>query len=183
MKIVPMTALRPAAQYLDSEQCAPRRACEPGGIMVHFDDSSEDRWAVAWFKDPLCKVSYNRLYLDDGATVQITPSMEQAAYHAGVCRTKLANSFFYGLAIATNVRVPVKPPQLEALTDDAVRIFRHHGWPAGDVTRRIRGHDEEACFKDGRLGRKIDPTGLDPAHPILDVRALRETVVARLRAA
>lgn len=183
MKVMPLEELRATSQQLHSEQCGKRRVVDPGGIMLHFDDSSEDKWAVKWFTDPTCKVSYNRLYLDNGDVVQITPSMAEPAFHAGVCTTKNANSFFYGLSIATNTKIPVFSAQLEALTDDVVRIFRFHNWPAGDVVTRIRGHEEEACFADGRLGRKIDPTGLNPAKPILDVKALREEVCQRLKRA
>jgi N-acetyl-anhydromuramyl-L-alanine amidase AmpD len=188
--IAPLARLLTPKEHLRSSQCSAHRLTPPAGVMVHFDDSSEDRWAVAWFRDPTCHVSYNRLYLDDGAVVQITPSMKEAAWHAGVCLTKSANSLFYGLAIATDAQVPVKPKQLASLTDDVIALFRFHDWPASDVERRLVGHDAQAIFnpKDnpkrpgmwGQLGRKIDPTGLDPKHPILNLVALRAAVRAAL---
>jgi hypothetical protein len=71
---------------------------------------------VEWFTDPECHVSYNRLYLDDGSVVQITPTMECAAWHAGVCIDAIANRHYYGLAAATDTRTPVN--------EGAVRVDR-----------------------------------------------------------
>lgn len=179
MTIVPLDRLLPVRENLRSAQCYARRAVEPGGVMLHFDDSSEDEWAVAWFKDPRCKVSYTRLYLDSGDVVQVTPSLAEAAWHAGKCRTPNANSYFYGLAAATNAKVAVTEKQFAAMRDDVIRIFEFHRWTAADVDRRIRGHNEEAV----PAGRKIDPVGLNPAKPILDLVAFRQAVREHLAAA
>src|SRR4051812_23895778 len=99
------------AQVLNSPNQADL-ATDRGGIMLHFDDSSEDDWAVEWFTEPSCKVSYNRLYLDDGDVVEIA---KRRAYHAGDCLTKFANSVYYGLAAATNAKVPVTDKQLVSI--------------------------------------------------------------------
>src|SRR5262245_2136016 len=56
------------------------------GVMLHYDDSSSDAGAVAWFTDPECQVSYNYLVLDDGSYVPIVPEGKRA-WHAGVCKT------------------------------------------------------------------------------------------------
>lgn len=145
--------------------------------MLHFDDSSQDDWAVEWFVDPRCKVSYTRLYLDNGDVVQITPTIEHRAWHAGVCIGKGdANREYYGLAAATNAQTPVTAPQFEAIAHDTAALFVLNGWPASDDEKRIVGHDERACFKDGKLGRKIDPTGYHRDRPILSTAAVRARV-------
>ena len=177
---VRLVDLRPVARNLLSKQCFAVRSCAPGGVLIHFDDSSEDHWAVEWFSDPACKVSYNRLYLRDGTIVQITPSMSSCAWHAGVCLTKNANSYYYGLSAATNNKVPVDAKQLDNMIADTVSIFKFHGWTAADVHARIKGHEEEACFANRKLGRKIDPTGTHPEAPILSLPAFRQAVAERL---
>ncbi len=157
------------------------------GVLLHFDDSSNDKWAVAWFRDPACKVSYNRLYLDSGDVVSICP-MSRKAWHAGVCRQKDANSAFYGLSAATNAQTPVTQKQFESICYDTASLFRYHGWTASEVETRIVGHDAQAIYGPantkrrelwGKGGRKIDPTGYDPARPILSVPKVR-TIVALL---
>jgi N-acetyl-anhydromuramyl-L-alanine amidase AmpD len=158
-----------------------------GGIMLHFDDSSEDDWAVEWFRDPACKVSYNRLYLDDGDVVSIA---ERRAYHAGDCLTKWANSVYYGLAAATNAKHPVTEKQLVSILSDCMTIFHFHKWGKSEVTTRIVGHDTQAIYTKhntpdrpklwGKLGRKVDPTGLDPKKPILSVEQVRRAVALNL---
>jgi N-acetyl-anhydromuramyl-L-alanine amidase AmpD len=153
------------------------------GIMLHFDDSSSDASAEEWFHDLRCHVSYNRLYRDDGQVVQITPSIESAAWHAGVCRTANANRVFYGLAAATDTKTPVTAPQFESIALDCAALFILNKWPAAEVTTRIIGHEDEACFPDGKLGRKIDPTGLRPAQPILSTMKVRHRVLELLDAA
>jgi N-acetyl-anhydromuramyl-L-alanine amidase AmpD len=174
-------ALLVPSRTLNSKNCYPARPVGARrGIMLHFDDSSEDKWAVQWFTDPACKVSYNRLYLDDGSVVQITPSIESAAWHAGVCKTQNANRAYYGLAAATNAKVPVTDKQFESIAHDCAALFHLNGWRAGDVTWRVVGHEDEACFANGKLGRKADPTGLDKSAPILSTDAVRERVVELL---
>lgn len=178
-----------ALQLLDPVRFVGSRNCYEArpvgarrGIMLHFDDSSNDRSAEAWFHDPACHVSYNRLYLDDGSVVQITPSMESAAWHAGVCLTKNANRVYYGLSAATDTKTPATTKQLEAIAHDCAALFALNKWPAADVTRRIVGHEDEACFDNGKLGRKIDPTGYHPDRPILSKLAVRHRVLELLEA-
>lgn len=164
------------------------------GILLHFDDSSEDYWAVEWFTESGCQVSYNWLVLDDGRCVEIVAPWGRA-WHAGVCRTtpetRDANSAYYGISAATNTKVPVTAAQEDRIVALAVQIFRAHGWPASDVTRRITGHDRIAVYppghpKAGQLGRKIDPTGIDARgalrtlDPILSVERVRARVAAQL---
>jgi N-acetyl-anhydromuramyl-L-alanine amidase AmpD len=158
------------------------------GVMIHFDDSTEDKWAIAWFRDPACKVSYNRLYLDNGDVASIC-SMTRRAYHAGLCLGGNANSRYYGLSAATDARHPVTQKQFESMVKDATLLFRYHGWRKEDVTSRIVGHDEKAIFGPentsnkklwGKLGRKIDPTGLDKTHPIINIQGFRAAVALSL---
>lgn len=33
-------------------------AASRGGIMLHYDDSSRDDWALEWFNDPRCTNGY-----------------------------------------------------------------------------------------------------------------------------
>lgn len=158
--------------------------------MLHFDDSSEDTWAVKWFLDPACKVSYNRLYLDNGTVVQITPSMRHVAWHAGVCTIATPNTRYYGISAATNAKVPVTAAQFASIVHDCVALFEDNKWPRVDAylpstwrpgqDARIIGHEDVACFASGKLGRKIDPSGYDHKHPILDMAAVREAVYRQL---
>lgn len=158
-----------------------------GGVMFHFDDSTEDRWALAWFRDPTCKVSYNRLYLDNGDVASIC-AMSRRAYHAGKCRTENANSRYYGLSAATDPKHPVTKKQFESMLEDTARLFRYEKWTVASIATRLVGHDEEAIFSPestrnkalwGKLGRKIDPTGFDKAKPVLSMVKAR-TVLALL---
>lgn len=178
------------AEALHSAQCGPLTVPRYG-IMLHFDDSSSDAGAVAWFTDPRCHVSYNALVLDDGRRVDIAP-WDRAAWHAGVCLPgpwgRSANAAFYGVAAATNAKVPVTAPQLDAIVAVCAALFRAHRWPASEAPQRIVGHDMLACFpkghpKAGQLGRKIDPTGYDLTRPILSVLDVRRRVDAALRGA
>ena len=174
--------LRPV-QNLQSLNCyAARLIGARRGIMLHFDDSSSDASAVQWFRDPSCHVSYNRLYLDNGHVVQITPTMEHAAWHAGVCLTTNANRVFYGLAIAANASTPVTAKQFEAIAHDCAALFVLNGWPASSVDLRITGHEDEACFANRKPGRKIDPTGFHKEAPILDTKKVRQRVKELLAA-
>ena len=146
--------------------------------MLHFDDSSSDESGLEWFSDPTCAVSYNRLYDKDGSIAQITPTMEQAAYHAGVCRPssslftyKYPNSFFYGLAISANNNEVVTPLQQASLVEDIEAIFTFHQWSKNDLWR-ITGHSNEAWPR----GRKVDPIGTHPNKPVMDPAVIRVEV-------
>ncbi len=168
--------LSPSNNLKSKNAYAARAIGARGGIMLHFDDSSNDSSAVEWFTDPACHVSYNRLYLDNGDVVQITPTMEHAAWHAGVCIKPNANRFYYGLAAATNTKHVVTDAQFASIVHDCVALFHLNGWTKDSVDRRIVGHEDEACFSNGKLGRKIDPTGLDKSKPVLSTALVREHV-------
>src|SRR5205814_10464176 len=89
-------------------------ACPRSGLMLHYDDSSRDDWALEWFEDPRCTNGYTWLVLDDGTVVELAdPAMRTP--HAGPCLTKNANSHFYGIAAATNGRVLATAAQLESI--------------------------------------------------------------------
>lgn len=159
-----------------------RRREERIGIMVHYDDSASDAGAQAWLmEDPACKVSYNVLILDNGSRVEVTPT-DARAWHAGVCRPsdprlryRDANSAFYGVALAQDWNDPVTDAALLSLVGWCATIFRLHGWGLKTEGWRIVGHDTEAWPR----GRKVDPTGLDKAHPVLSVARVRELVAQR----
>lgn len=157
------------------------------GVMIHYDGSGTDAGAVSWFADPRCNVSYHALALDDGSYVRIAPDNVRA-WHAGWCRTSDperliyadANSAFYGVAAATKEGVDVTPLQTLTVAWLVRRWFHQEGWSRND-TWRIVGHDTEAVYgpghpKAGQRGRKTDPTGSNPANPILSVEDIRQLV-------
>jgi N-acetyl-anhydromuramyl-L-alanine amidase AmpD len=164
-------------------------AAARSGIMLHYDDSSRDDWAVEWFDDPRCTNGYTWLVLDDGRVIELAdPSMRTP--HAGPCITPNANSAYYGVAAATNGRVLATDAQLASVTAICIALMRHHGWTNDTVLARIVGHDAQAVWtKDytsnqslwGTLGRKVDPTGQRPDRkPILDVGEIRRRVTQTL---
>jgi hypothetical protein len=73
------------SHVLQAPLAAPR-----GGIMLHYDDSSRDDWAVEWFSDPRCTNGYTWLVLDDGRVVELADPAHRTP-HAGACKTPLAN--------------------------------------------------------------------------------------------
>ena len=157
-----------------------------GGIMLHYDDSSRDDWAVAWFSDPRCTNGYTWLVLDDGRVVELAdPGMRTP--HAGPCLTRNANSVYYGIAAATNGEVLATEAQLSSIALLSAAIMRHHGWAfesEAERLARVVGHDAQAIWTAayttrrelwGRTGRKVDPTGRRADRraiiPLEDVRS------------
>ena len=135
-------------------------ACPREGIMLHYDDSSRDDWAVEWFMDPRCTNGYTWLVLDDGRVIELAdPAMRTP--HAGACRTPNANSRFYGIAAATNGLVPAATAQIESIVKLCVALFNnglttehtdHTDKPQGrslcsvPSVVRVVGHDTEAIW-------------------------------------
>src|SRR5438046_1320352 len=168
------------SRVLQQPLAAPR-----GGVMIHYDDSSRDDWALAWFNDPRCTNGYTWLVLDDGTVVELADSAMRTP-HAGPCLTRNANSHFYGIAAATNGRVLATPAQLESIVRCCMSVLEYHGWTADDLSTRIVGHDAQAIWtraytQDGKrwgtLGRKVDPTGTRPdKQSIIDVGEIRRRV-------
>lgn len=164
------------SRVLQQPLVAPR-----GGIMLHYDDSSRDDWAVEWFSDPRCTNGYTWLVLDDGRVVQLADPAARTP-HAGACKTPNANSHYYGLAAATNGLVPATDAQLASLDRVCVAVCRYHGWKSESIAERITGHDAQAIWTKattarsalwGKTGRKVDPTGQRrDGRPIIDVAAL-----------
>lgn len=147
------------------------------GVMLHYDDSKNDRGSVAWFGDPRCKVSYHWLVLDDGSYVGIAP-LTARAWHAGVCRPSEprlqygdANSAFVGIAAATDGNQEVTALQLLTIAVLTREVFAYEGWSLQDLWR-IVGHDTEAWPR----GRKMDPTGPQARNAILSVTNVRQLV-------
>lgn len=168
------------------------------GVMLHYDDSTRDDWAVAWFDDPRCHNGYTWLVLDDGRVVELAdPAMRTP--HAGACLEPNANSRFYGVSAATNGLVPATPAQVEGIVATCVALFRFHHWTLDTLDSRLTGHDAQAVWTQsytrvaglsdetgralwGRLGRKVDPTGVrKDGRPIIDVNQVRAAVAAALR--
>jgi N-acetyl-anhydromuramyl-L-alanine amidase AmpD len=175
------------SHVLQSPLAAPR-----AGLMLHYDDSSRDDWAVEWFHDSRCTNGYTWLVLDDGRVVELAdPAMRTP--HAGPCRTPRANSAYYGVAAATNGVVPATEAQLASITRVCAAVIRHHGWALyrGDsLDERIVGHDAQAVWTLaytkrrelwGTLGRKVDPSGQRPdGRPIIDLVDLRQRLLRAL---
>ncbi len=148
------------------------------GVMLHYDGSASDAGALAWLtQDPRCRVSYNWLVRDQGLVVPIAPDGARA-WHAGRCRSsdperlpyRDANSAFWGVAIAARPGDRATEAQLAAVIRLCREILKTQGWQG--ETWRIVGHDTE-CWP---RGRKIDPTGPDPSHPVLSVALVRREV-------
>jgi N-acetyl-anhydromuramyl-L-alanine amidase AmpD len=175
----------PVSEHRHSRVLQQPLASPRAGVMLHYDDSTRDEWAVEWFSDPRCTNGYTWLVLDDGRVIELAdPAMRTP--HAGPCMTRNANSAYYGIAAATNGKTLATGVQLAVIASCAAAVFEFHRWPAGDVVRRIVGHDTQAVWTDaytanqalwGRIGRKVDPTGtrLD-GLPIIDVNEVRRAV-------
>jgi N-acetyl-anhydromuramyl-L-alanine amidase AmpD len=171
------------SQVLQSPLAAPRL-----GLMLHYDDSSRDDWAVEWFHDPRCTNGYTWLVLDDGRVVELADPATRTP-HAGACKTPRANSAYYGVAAATNGLVPATEKQLASITAVCASVIRHHGWiidEPSELDQRIVGHDAQAVWTPaytsrrqlwGTLGRKVDPTGQRAdGCSIIDLVELRQRV-------
>jgi len=159
------------------------------GIMLHYDDSSRDDWAVEWFSDPRCTNGYTWLVLDDGRVVELAdPGMRTP--HAGACKTKNANSAFYGIAAATNGLVPATDAQVASIVSLCVAIARYHAWLSQSIDDRVVGHDEQAIWTAvytprralwGTTGRKVDPRGQRAdGVAIIDVARVKQLISNRL---
>jgi N-acetyl-anhydromuramyl-L-alanine amidase AmpD len=156
-------------------------AATRAGLMLHYDDSSRDDWAVEWFEDPRCTNGYTWLVLDDGTIVELADPGFRTP-HAGACRTPRANSVFYGIAAATNGLTLATDAQLASIARVCAAVARFHRWTPESLTSRIVGHDAEAIWTPdstrdrsrwGHLGRKVDPTGTRAdGRPIVDVQAV-----------
>jgi hypothetical protein len=179
------------------------RGVRRAGVMLHYDDSSRDDWAVEWFLDPRCTNGYTWLVLDDGRVIELADPAIRTP-HAGACRTPNANSVYWGIAAATNGRVVVTRLQLDSIVKLCAALMQSLEWPA-DAHAAARaappcivGHDAEAIWTPkttraagmadergrtlwGKLGRKVDPTGVRAdGVPVLDVAVVRARVSALL---
>src|SRR5438309_2110032 len=148
------------SRVLEAPLAKPRR-----GIMLHYDDSSRDDWAVAWFEDPRCTNGYTWLVLDDGRVIELADPAFRTP-HAGACKTPCANSHFYGIAAATNGLVPATEAQLASIAQVCIAVSRFHDWALDSIASRVVGHDGEAIWTPahtqvrelwGSIGRKVDP--------------------------
>lgn len=147
------------------------------GVLIHYDASRSDAGALGWLTaDPRCPVSYHVLVTDDGNAYQIAP-LDKRAWHAGVCVTsdpdhlpyRDANSAFYGVSIAATDGDVATPAQFRGVVQTCRELAEREGWDLSREPWRIQGHNAEAWPR----GRKIDPTGSNPAKPVLDVEAVR----------
>ena len=180
------------SHVLEEPLAAPRR-----GVMLHYDDSSDDESSLAWFKDPRCSNGYTWLVLDDGRLIELADPAYRTP-HAGPCLMPRANSAYYGIAAATNGLVPATRAQVDTIIDVCAALFRYHAWGDSLVGTRIVGHDAQAIwtleqtrlagipdakgrYLWGKLGRKVDPTGQRrDGQKILDVDEVRDRVRVQL---
>jgi len=176
------------SHVLQEPLAAPR-----GGVMLHYDDSSDDDVSLEWFRNPRCSNGYTWLVLDDGRVIELADPAFRTP-HAGPCLMPRANSFYYGIAAATNGVVPATRAQVDAIVRLCVSLFRFHRWDEGYARTRIVGHDAQAIWTLeqtrlagipdakgrllwGKLGRKVDPTGQrHDGQKILDVNDVRNRV-------
>jgi hypothetical protein len=169
------------------------------GVMWHFDASRTDQGALNWFDDPAFLLSYNRAYTDNGRRIGLTPRIEQRAYHAGTSREDArvhgGNTAFYGLCVTAGDGQVATDLQFAAICVDTAVIAKYHqlrgddGWETSNIGYWLTGHENWAIYgpkdtarKDlwGKLGRKHDPTGSDPANPVLSLAGGRKVVTAYL---
>jgi len=180
------------SHVLQEPLAAPR-----GGVMLHYDDSSDDESSLAWFQDPRCSNGYTWLVLDDGRVIELADPAFRTP-HAGPCLMPRANSVYYGIAAATNGVVPATYAQVNTIIGMCTALFRHHGWTSSEVRPRIVGHDAQAIWTLeqtrlagipdgkarllwGKLGRKVDPTGMRlDGRKILDIEDVRAGVRVQL---
>jgi hypothetical protein len=197
--------LAPCEIVVDRVKDRPVPLASRVGIMFHYDDSSSDAGGLSWFRSPSFKLSYNRAYQDDGRRIRITRSIHDKADHAGICRVRPglavhtipgttfryggANAGYFGLCATADGNDVITMEQYNVMIEDAAVIVRAAGW-AEQLDTRIIGHDQEAVFNPrdnpghpklwGKLGRKVDPTGVDPTHPVIDLERIREGIRAAL---
>jgi len=145
--------------------------------MIHYT-AGNFAGSVAWCKDPASKVSYQAIVSQKGEVALIAP-WDKRAWHAGHCKSsdprlpyKDGNSAFEGIALASlGAGDIVTPEAFAAIVGLCKGRFLAHDWPVTDDWR-IVGHNTEAWPR----GRKADPEGPDPAHPVLSVAAVRVAV-------
>src|SRR5205823_7746025 len=107
---LPMSLIIPGVhvdQRVHSHVLQQPLAAQRGGVMLHYDDSSDDESSLAWFRDPRCSNGYTWLVLDDARVIELADPAFRTP-HAGPCLTPRANSVCYGVAAATNGIVPAK---------------------------------------------------------------------------
>lgn len=160
------------------------------GVMIHFDGSRNDAGGVSWFKDERAwNVGYHYYVLDDGSYHTMGPegvpwadAADYRVYHAGICRPSSAfedhpycdaNSAFVGISTAATYGDDQQPIVELTIASLARRVLVRGGLDPNEVWR-ITGHEDEAWPR----GRKYDPTGLDPRHPVVDMAAIRHLVRA-----
>lgn len=153
------------------------------GVMLHYDESSNDAGGLAWFFDPTCKVSYDFWISRKGTIYRLVPSGRRA-WHAGECEPAEgyhysdANSAFVGVAIAARHDERVTDAQMQSVVDLCVSLGFNNGWPMHDP-HWITGHNAQAWPR----GRKTDPEGAYPAekakNPVLSVAEVRKAVMRK----
>ncbi len=161
------------------------------GISLHYDASASDKSAVEWLTaNPLCKVSYTKLILDDGKVVQIAPDNARQ-WSEGNCRPssslftyKDANSAFYGVCIAATNGDKITQKQFDSLVNVCIEYFKAEKWTTNEVWR-ITSHELEAWPRK----RKVDISGTQTLngrpnknYPVCDLGAVRLEVEKRLNA-
>jgi hypothetical protein len=98
------------SRVLEAPLVVPRK-----GVMLHYDDSSRDDWAVEWFFDKRCRNGYTWLVLDDGRVIELADPMKRTP-HAGACRTPNAKKAVDRSRYSTQAPVHERPKRPKALS-------------------------------------------------------------------
>lgn len=120
-------------------------------IIIHYTGSVSIEGTIAWFKDPLAKVSAHYVIGRDGRDVQMVHDYD-TAWHAGKSILEgvpNVNNFSIGIELVGTADSGFRPPQLHALyllLDTLVTTYKIR-------PDRVVGHSTVAP------GRKIDPEG------------------------
>lgn len=161
--------------------------------MLHFDASGSDEGSISWLASPTIKATYNWIVMDTGNIIPLAPE-DTRAPHAGWCASddprlvyRDANSAFYGIAIAATDGDVATREAKRSVSALCQHCFAKHAWPVAQVWR-IVSHRTQAIYPPGhplarQRGRKHDPEGLDPAHPVMNTNEIRGMMAALQAAA
>lgn len=129
-------------------------------VVIHYTGSLNIEGTIAWFKDPVSKVSAHYVIGRDGRLVQMVPD-NRVAWHAGrsAMRPHLdegdprkepnVNSFSLGIELVGTHDSGFERPQLSTLYTLLEQLVAKYRIPP----ERVVGHADIAP------GRKIDPDG------------------------
>ncbi len=129
-------------------------------IVLHADASKSENGTLAWFRDPVSKVSYHYLIARSGHIWQIVDDKKRA-WHAGVSVFEgrpNCNDYSLGVSFSNDqAGEPFTPQALRAGVELCAKLCREHHIPV----HRITTHAAVSP------GRKHDPGPLFPLSDFL----------------